>query len=118
MWLQKQPMQKSAVNFDFLHDYVEEILRQSGFSNLSEETKKEFMPRFVAQAELRLGAALLPLLSEPATKEMAGMIDKQSANSDQWLGFWQKNIKDFDKVVENTLKNFAEEMKQMASDIK
>jgi len=97
---------------------VEEALRQSGFGNLSEETKKEFMPRFVAQAELRLGAALLPLLSESSAKEMSDMIDKQTANPDQWLVFWQKNVKDFDNVVRKILKDYADEMKKMANDIK
>lgn len=96
--------------FDFLRDYVEEILHQGGFNNLNEETKKEFLPRFVAQAELRLGAALLPLLSEAAAKEMAGMIEKQAVNPDQWLSFWQKNIKDFNNVVEKTLRDFAVEV--------
>lgn len=105
-------------NFDFLRDYIEEVLRQNGFGNLSEETKKEFMPRFVAQAELRLGAALLPLLSESAAKEMAKMIEAQENSPEKWSQFWQKNVEDFNGVVEKTLKDFAEEMKQATSNIK
>lgn len=97
-------------NFDFLRDFVEEVLKQNGFVNLSEETKKEFMPRFVAQAEVRLGAALLPLLSEPAAREMAKMIDSQENNPEKWREFWQKNVKDFSGVAEKTLKDFAAEV--------
>jgi len=105
-------------NFDFLREYVEEVLRQNGFGNLSEETKKDFLPRFVAQAELRLGSALLPLLSEPAAKEMANMVEKRENNQEKWSQFWKKNVNDFDKVVEKTLKDYAEEIKQMTSSIK
>lgn len=118
MLFQKKPAQNPAANFDFLQNYVEETLRQSGFGNLSEEMKKEFMPRFVAQAELRLGAALLPLLSESSAKEMSKMIDARENNPEEWLKFWQRNIKDFDNVAQKVLKDFAEEIKQMANDIK
>ena len=55
--------QKKGEDFSFLEEYVLQIIKQYGYDSLSEDSKKELFPQFMAQAETRLGAKLLPLLA-------------------------------------------------------
>lgn len=110
-------MSAKSQQFDFLHEYIEEALRQAGYGNLDEKTKQEFFPRFVAQAEVRLGSAIMPLINEDAAKELESKI-KNNADPEEWLKFWQKNVPNFQDVVAKTLKDFVEEIKQLADGLK
>jgi hypothetical protein len=104
--------------FDFLHDYIMQALSACGYDNLSEELKKEYVPQFVAHAETRIGAALLPSLTESMAKEMAELLKSDKTTPDDWANFWQKNVPNYPEIVKKTLADFAEELKQIFADIK
>jgi hypothetical protein len=46
--------------FDFLTEYVLELLKQNGLGNLSDEQKNAYVPQVLAPVEQRLGLELLP----------------------------------------------------------
>lgn len=104
--------------FDFLHDYIMQTLSACGYENLSENLKSEYVPQFIAHAETRIGAALLPSLTEAGAKEMAGLLKSEKVTPEDWANFWQKNVPNYPEIVKKTLADFAEEMKQIFADIK
>jgi hypothetical protein len=54
---------------NFLESYLLQVLNENGFDKLDDDAKKTFFPQFLAQAEQRLGAALLPLLNEESANK-------------------------------------------------
>jgi hypothetical protein len=101
----------TSAPFDFLRSYVEKVLDDSGFANMPEETRAQYVPQFVAEAERRLGLALLPKLNEASAKELAALGSSESVTSEALQQFWQNNVPDFSDVVQKTLADFAGEMK-------
>jgi predicted methyltransferase len=92
-----------------LEELVVSVLNENGFGKLDEDAKKTYLPQFIAQAEQRLGAAMLPLLGEQSANEFVKLTKKETS-SDEWYGFWKKNVPNFDLVVKKTLKDFASEV--------
>ena len=111
-------MPEKNQQFDFLHDYIMQVLSACGYNDLSEDLKKEYVPQFVAHAETRIGAALLPFLKEAGAKEMAGLLKNEKAAPDDWANFWAKNVPSYQETVKKTLEDFAVELKQILADIK
>lgn len=95
---------------NFLEVYLLEVLNQNGFEKLDDDAKKTYFPQFLAQAEQRLGAALLPLLNEESANKFVELT-KNNANPDAWYEFWNANIPNFEEVVKKTLNEFAVEIK-------
>jgi len=104
--------------FDFLHDYIMQALSACGYDNLSEELKAEYVPQFVAHAETRIGAALLPHLKEAGAKEMTDLLKNDKVTPEDWTSFWAKNVPNYQETVQKTLADFAVELKQVFADIK
>lgn len=94
-----------------LEELLAEILNSNGFDKLDEETKREYMPQFMAQAEQRVGAALLPLLNQESASKFVELSQKEST-PDEWWNFWQENVPNFSEVVRQSLMDFAAEVKQ------
>ncbi|PIT86082.1 MAG: hypothetical protein COU33_05135 [Candidatus Magasanikbacteria bacterium CG10_big_fil_rev_8_21_14_0_10_43_6] len=103
--------------FDFLEGYIRNVFEEGGYGDLSEETKNQFIPQFVAEAQRRLGLAVLPLLDETSASEFVALMENENMSQDQLQAFWQKSIPDFDGVVKKTLDDFAEEFKKIISNI-
>ncbi|OGH89709.1 MAG: hypothetical protein A2537_02330 [Candidatus Magasanikbacteria bacterium RIFOXYD2_FULL_36_9] len=97
-----------------LEELVLSILNENGFDKLDEEAKKEYLPQFLAQAQQRIGAALLPLLSEDSAKQFVEL-SKKETNPEKWWEFWQTNVPNFNDVVKNALAGFAQEVKNSFS---
>jgi len=95
--------------FDFIKQRVLEILKNQGFDKLSEDDQKAYLTQFSAEAERRLGLAVLPQLSETAVIELEKMTN-QDISPDQWFEFWNNNVTDFTGLVDKTLKDFAVEI--------
>ena len=111
-------MNKANPQFNFLYDYITNILSTCGYDNLSEDSKKEYLPQFVAHAESRIGAALLPKLNESAAKKMVKMIEEEKSTPEEWQDFWKESVPDYEDILKSTLNEFAEELKQIFVDIK
>lgn len=97
-----------------LQELILSILNKNGFENLDEEAKKEYLPQFLAQAEQRIGNALLPLLNEASAKQFVELTKKETT-PDQWWEFWQKNVPNFNEVVREALAGFEQEVKESFS---
>lgn len=93
-----------------LEQLIVSILNDNGFDKLDDDAKKTFLPQFIAHAEQRLGAAMLPLLNEESANKFVEMTKKQ-ASPDEWLKFWHANVANFDEVVKKTLQDYALEVK-------
>ncbi len=103
-------MDMQAPQFNFLHDYIEKIIEESGaFDSLAEETRNEFIPQFVAEAERRIGIAVMPELNEVAAKEFTALLESEDTTAEQLQTFWQKYVPDLDKIVKITLEAFKKE---------
>ncbi len=94
-----------------LEELVLGILNDSGFEHLDDEAKKEYLPQFLAQAEQRIGNAVLPLLNEQSAKQFVELT-KQETTPEQWWSFWQENVPNFTEVVKEALSGFAQEVKE------
>ncbi|HOX60592.1 MAG TPA: hypothetical protein PLV72_01135 [Candidatus Magasanikbacteria bacterium] len=116
-FLKKKPAANTPPKFDFLSAYVEKVLHDIGFIGLSEENKKMFLPQFVAQVQVRIGAAVMPLLDESAGSELDRLMNKEGVSEADWLKFWQTNVPNFQEVVDGVLGKFAGEMKMFADKI-
>lgn len=85
------------------------VLIKHGFENLNENDQQAFFPQFVAEAERRLGLAVMPLLSEAAAEEFETLL-KQDNDADKWYAFWNTNVPNFDKLMSETLEKFGDEV--------
>lgn len=112
-------MSKPANNpqFDFFHDYIVRLLVQNGF-NLSNNLQKELVPQFVAHAEVRIGAALLPLLKPEAADKMQKLLDNKNTVAQDWVDFWKENVPNYEEVVKKALQDFAVEVKGILTGVK
>jgi len=95
---------------NFLEVYLLQVLNENGFEKLDDDAKKTYFPQFMAQAEQRLGSALLPLLNEDSANQFVELT-KKNADPDTWFNFWHDHVPNFDEVVKKTLNEFATEIK-------
>jgi hypothetical protein len=101
-----------ARQFDLLESFIHTVLDEAGFESLSEATRGQFVPMFVAEAERRLGLALLPLLNDNQAEQLADLANNEKTTAEDLANFWQQNVPNFQTVVEQTLAAFAEEFKK------
>jgi len=94
-----------------LEELIVSILNENGFDKMDQEAQKEYLPQFVAQAEQRIGAALLPLLKEDSAKQFVELSQKETTPQ-QWWDFWQEHVPNFVDVVKGALSGFAQEIKE------
>ena len=98
----------ASSQIDFLAGYIEALFQQLGFSELSEEQKNVYIPRFTALLEERIGLELLPQLDEMQLDRFVELIDKRELSDAQtWSEFWHGAITNFDEKVGNILKEFS-----------
>jgi len=103
-------MEESTSQFDFLKMYIEKTLDDAGFDAISEETRAQYVPQFVAEAEKRIGMALMPHLDEPAAADLEKLL-ATDASVAQVQQFWQTHVSDFNAVVTKTVEDFVAELK-------
>ena len=101
--------------FDFLKQFIEHTLDEAGFDSLTEETRAQYVPQFVAEAERRIGLALIPQLTEASASELEALVEREDFTAEEMRNFWTTNIPDFENIVASTLKDFAVELKSTLS---
>lgn len=106
-------MDQANSQFDFLKDFIEQLFDDSGFAGISEDARKQFVPQFTAEAERRIGLALMPMLNEKQSEELIAIVEDRGADNEALSDFWHRAIPNFDAVVEETLRNFANEFKSL-----
>ena len=100
--------------FDFLESYIEALLDKVGFERLTEETRAQYVPQFVAEAERRLALAVLPKLSKDGAERLTALLRDEKTTPDVLQRFWQEEINGFQDIVKATLEDFAKEVQQVA----
>ncbi len=94
-----------------LEDLIVSILNANGFENLDDDAKATYLPQFMAQAEQRIGAALMPLLTKESAAEFVELTKKETT-PEQWWKFWETSVPNFTEVVKATMEKFAGEVKE------
>jgi hypothetical protein len=113
-----QPRNPADYHFDFLKSYINKILDEAGFADITQATRDEFVPQFMAEAQKRLGLALLPLLPTVAEAELMAM-QKNNVNDPELVrAFWLRQVPNFDEVSGRVLAEFGEEVKNVVKQIK
>jgi hypothetical protein len=110
--------EQSQPQFDFLETYIQKLLDEQGFSELSEETRNQYIPQFVAEAQERLGIVLLEKLSEENAVKLASMLKDGDIDQDSLKNFWVASVPDFESIVKKVLEDFAQELKGLVSQIR
>ena len=100
-------------NYNFLEDYIIQVLEQSGLGELTEENKKKYLPQLIAKAEYQIGLALVPKLNDKDAEVFAQMMDNGKATPKQWQEFWYGAVPSFDEVVQKVLVNFGKQCKEL-----
>lgn len=95
--------------FDFMSEYVEDLLKKLDFGEMTQEELDDYVPQLVAQAEARLGAALLPLIPEKFGNRFADLLEEDSTSRADWLAFWHEAVPNFDEQVKKVLQDFGKE---------
>ncbi|MBU0660947.1 hypothetical protein KKG22_02080 [Patescibacteria group bacterium] len=108
-------MSQQNEQFDFLNQYIEQLLDQHGFDTLSEESRAQYIPQFVAEAQRRIGLALIDKIDEPAAKQLQGLLEDENISPEKLQQFWQTNVPEFDAIVKQTLDDFAQEFASVMS---
>ncbi len=98
--------------FDFLRQYIETLFDENGFEGLNETTRAQFVPQFVAEAERRIGLAVLPLLTPASAETLAGLLKNEKVTAEQLQEFWKTNVPQFETEVKKALQQFAAEFKK------
>lgn len=104
-------------SFDFLSTFIEQLFDSEGFASLDEITRQQYIPQFVAEAERRLGLALMPLINDASVEELAKLVEGSPTGA-ELNDFWKRSVPEFDDVVKVTLNNFAKEMKDTLGTIR
>lgn len=97
---------------NILEEFVLRVLAECGLDDLSEENKAAYVPQYVAEAQRRVGEALLPLLDENGVEQLAELIKTKEENGEEWWQFWQNKVPNFNQVVATTLEAYAADMKK------
>lgn len=108
-------MVKQTSQYSFLEAYIVELLNKQGFANMSEANRQELLPQFVAQAEVRLGAALLPLVTLSGAEKIKQMVEGGKTSPEQWRSFWEQEVPDFEAVTAKTLTAYGSEVAKILS---
>lgn len=111
------PKPATKPQFDFFHDFISQLLAQNGY-NLNDNLQKEFAPQFIAHAEVRIGAALLPLLKPEAADKMQKLLDNKNTVAQDWADFWKENVPNYEEVVKKALQDFAVEVNRALVNVK
>lgn len=103
-------MAQASTQFSFLETMVLEMLRAKGFDRLSPADQEVFLPQFTAEAERRLGVALMPYLNNEAAMAEFNKLAGADTSAGAWFTFWNSRVPKFDEVVKKALEDFANEV--------
>jgi hypothetical protein len=103
---------ETASKFDFLTDYALALLEEHGVQ-LSDEQKSTYVPELLAEVEQRLGAALIPKLSDEQLASLDDLLQTEDTTPETWERFWRDALGTFEEDVKEVLRDFALEVKDL-----
>lgn len=92
--------------------YIQDILEKEGII-LSEDQKQFYLPQLSTMAEKHVGAALMEKLTPDQLKEFEQLFSNDETTAEAWNAFWNKSIPQFESVVENHMRTFAEKIRNI-----
>lgn len=99
---------------NFLVTFVEKALAENGYTNLTEDMKKELVPQFVAQLEQRIGVSMLPNLSVENAEKFTDILKDKNASPKQLIDFWEKAVPNYQEIVKKEMETFLSDLKKIA----
>ena len=100
-----------------LKQFIEKIIEDAGLANMPEEFKKEYGEKMLLEAEKRIGITALKYLNEDQIKELVTLSEKNPDNPEKIDEFLKKNIKNYEEVISNALRDFAQDVINSAKKI-
>lgn len=99
--------------FDFLTEYVIELLKVNGFGDLDQQQMNVYVPALLERVQERIGAEMLPQLSEADQNKFAEMVQDTASDAAAWKAFWYRAVPNFEDQLRAILAVFTEDMKQI-----
>ena len=109
-------MDQTNTQQDLVEQFVQELLNSDSFKDMTEETRNQYAPQLVAEAERRIGLAVLPTLDEEGAKEFVRIAENEKTNPEEMVQFLQTHVPDMGGVVQKTLQDFAKEFKKLSEE--
>ena len=92
--------------------YIENVLQEQDIT-LTEDQKQFYLPQLSTMAEKHVGAALMEKLTLDQLKEFEQLFSNDETTAEEWNAFWNKSIPQFESVVENHMRTFAEKVRSI-----
>lgn len=89
-----------------IDDFIEDLLKKKGLSDVDEEVKKDLINDMKTQLETQLNRACIQALPEEKAKELATLIEKPDFTAQKMTEFVQKSGVDFGQIALETLQKF------------
>jgi len=102
---------------DLITTFVAELLKKSGLEDVPKSFYDEYSQKIGMEAQKRLGMIAMRELTPEAVDEF-GKLMSNEADSKTLAEFFKKNIPDYEKKVEEALKEFADEFLVSAAKLK
>ncbi len=99
-----------VVTNNFLEECIDALFEQTELSILTPEEKSGYKPQFLSALETRIGNAFMTRLDKPQIDEFVILIDNPNTTSDEWNGFWNRAIPNFEQEVKKVVHDFSQEM--------
>ncbi len=91
-----------------IDQFIDRLIEQSGLSEVSEDKKQEYHQTLLGLVQQKLGMEFMKMLPPDNVDEFVSLAEKE-ASSEKMLGFFQKNIPDFENKVVDILKSFEQD---------
>ncbi len=102
---------------DLISTFVTELLKKAGLDDVPRDFYDEYSQKIGVEAQKRLGMIAIRELTPDAVDEF-GKLMTNEADPKTLAEFFKKNIPDYEKKVEEALKEFADEFLASAAKLK
>lgn len=96
------------------NQFLEDLLKHANLTSLKEDYKTAYKEKLLQQLLERIGLVVLEKLPEEKIQEYEKLV-KQEASQKTLTSFFEKNIPDYKKVVENAMLQFGQEFLEITS---
>ncbi len=108
-------MQHVTDTMDFVEQFVRDMLQKSGFGEITEQTEREYIPQLVAEAERRIGLALLPHLDEAGAEEFARIAQSEEPSGQEMFAFMQQHVPNMQQFIQQALEDFSKDFSHFSA---
>jgi len=110
-------MADATRQFEFLTTSIHSMMDEAGFAEMSEETRNQFVPQFVAEAERRIGLAFTAVLDESGAQAFADLFAGENVDQEAVQAFLAQHVPQYQDLANKTLTDFAAEFKTAVAEM-